>query len=311
MEIKYWKDLGTAVMVYNIERFATEDGRGIRTVVFLKGCGLSCKWCANPESQSRQPQVLVKTNVCVGCGRCMALCPQKAIHYMEGYGYITDQTQCSLCGVCIKGCYVDAREMLGREYTQEELLQEIGRDGQYYRMSGGGVTFSGGEPLLFYPVICSLAEKIRAEGYNTLVETCGHVSRTAVEAVCDSVEFIYYDFKHIDPLRHKELTGSDNYRIRENLEWLCGHFRGHLAVRYPYIPGCNGDGDSVRGFLRYVKELRNIKEIIFLPYHRLGFPKYQGLGRVYEMGDMPSLKKADLFFLKEMAQEYGLNVKIQ
>lgn len=297
--------------VYNIERFATEDGHGIRTVVFFKGCRLSCKWCANPESQSMKSQILVKTNACTGCGTCAALCPRQAIHYREGYGYITNGKQCSLCGACIRGCCADAREMLGREYTEEELLQEIVRDRQYYRMSEGGVTFSGGEPLLFYPAICSLADQIRAEGYNTLVETCGYVPRRAVEAVCGSVEYIYYDFKHIDPVRHKELTGADNSRIRENLEWLCGHYRGHLSVRYPYIPGCNGDDDSIRGFFRYVKGLPNIEEIIFLPYHRLGFPKYQGLGRVYEMGDMPSLKKTELLYLKEIAGEYGLNIKIQ
>lgn len=297
--------------VFNIERFATEDGRGIRTVVFLKGCSLRCRWCANPESQRAKTEILVKTNACIQCGRCKALCPQDAIYLKEGYGYITDQDKCSLCGACVKACYVDAREYMGKEYEKEELLGEILRDRQYYGMSGGGVTFSGGEPLRYYKLICWVGEQMRLRGYNTLVETCGHVPAQAFEAICDQVEYIYYDFKQINPVRHRELTGVDNTLILRNLEWLCRHYKGHLAVRYPYIPGCNGDDESIKGFFRYIKGLGNISEIIFLPYHRLGMPKYQGLGREYEMGDMGSLKKAEIGFLVEHARDYGLEVKIQ
>lgn len=297
--------------VFNIERFATEDGPGIRTVVFLKGCSLRCRWCANPESQRAGTEVLVKTNACISCARCSVLCPEKAIHYMEGYGYITDQSKCRQCGVCIRECYADAREMMGTQYNGEELLAEILKDRQYYGMSGGGVTFSGGEPLYYSETIGTIAEQMRRSGYNTLVETCGHVPRTALEAINGHVDFIYYDFKQIDPEKHKELTGVDNTLILSNLEWLCGHYSGELSVRYPYIPGCNDDEASIHGFFKYIKGLNHISEIVFLPYHRLGLPKYQGLGRKYEMGNMPSLKKADLSFLAQRAEAYGLRVKIQ
>ena len=146
--------------VFNIERFATEDGRGIRTVIFLKGCSLRCRWCANPESQRAGTEVLVKTNVCINCARCSVLCPEKAISYMEGYGFITDQSKCRQCGVCIRECYADAREMMGRKYNEEELLTEILKDRQYYGMSGGGVTFSGGEPLYYSEIIGTVGEQI-------------------------------------------------------------------------------------------------------------------------------------------------------
>ena len=297
--------------VFNIERFATEDGRGIRTVVFLKGCSLRCRWCANPESQRAGAEVLVKTNVCINCARCSVLCPEKAISYMEGYGFITDQSKCRQCGVCIRECYADAREMMGRKYIEEELLTEILKDRQYYGMSGGGVTFSGGEPLYYSEIIGAVGEQMHRRGYNTLVETCGHVPQKALEDINGRVDYIYYDFKQIDPEKHKELTGVDNTLILSNLEWLCGHYSGELSVRYPYIPGCNDDETSINGFFEYIKSLSHISEIVFLPYHRLGLPKYQGLGRAYEMGNMPSLKKADLLFLVQRAEKYSLKIKIQ
>lgn len=300
-----------ALNVFNIERFATEDGRGIRTVVFLKGCSLRCRWCANPESQSAGAQIIVKVNACAGCGRCEKLCPANAVHYKDGYGYMTDPDKCTLCQTCVRECYAGARECMGREYEEGELLEEILKDRQYYGKSGGGVTFSGGEPLLYYESICSIGDQMRRRGYNTLVETCGHVPAEAFEAISGKVEYIYFDFKQIDPVRHRELTGVDNGRILRNLEWLCSHYNGHLAVRYPYIPGCNADEASIRGFFEYIKGLKNIREIIFLPYHRLGLPKYQGLGREYEMGNMPSLKKAEISFLAGQARAYGLDVKIQ
>ena len=297
--------------VFNIERFATEDGRGIRTVIFLKGCSLRCRWCANPESQRPGAEVLVKTNVCINCARCSVLCPERAISYMEGYGFITDQSKCRQCGVCIRECYADAREMMGRKYNEEELLTEILKDRQYYGMSGGGVTFSGGEPLYYSEIIGAVGEQMHRRGYNTLVETCGHVPQKALEDINGRVDYIYYDFKQIDSEKHKELTGVDNTLILSNLEWLCGHYSGELSVRYPYIPGCNDDEASVNGFFRYIKSLNHISEIVFLPYHRLGLPKYQGLGRAYEMGNMPSLKKADLSFLVQRAEGFGLEIKIQ
>lgn len=297
--------------VFNIERFATEDGRGIRTVVFLKGCSLRCRWCANPESQEAGTEILVKTNVCVGCGRCRDLCPENAISFMEGYGYITDQSKCGKCGACVRECYADAREIMGREYTEEALLAEILKDRQYYGMSGGGVTFSGGEPLFYPEMIGAIGEQMHKSGYNTLVETCGHVPQKSFEAINGRVDYLYYDFKQIDPVKHRELTGADNALILSNLEWLCGHYHGVLSVRYPYIPGCNDDEASIDGFFRYIKGLKHVSEIVFLPYHRLGLPKYQGLGRVYEMGDMPSLKKAGLLFLVDRAKRYDLEIKIQ
>ncbi|RRD95906.1 glycyl-radical enzyme activating protein [Clostridiales bacterium COT073_COT-073] len=297
--------------VFNIERFATEDGHGIRTVIFLKGCHLKCKWCANPESQKQQSEILLKVNACISCGRCQTICREKAIFFDSEYGYITDSKKCTLCMDCVEGCYRNAREVIGKKYDETELLNEILCDEKYFKMSGGGITFSGGEPMRYYKLIDSIANQMTARGYNTLVETCGYAPTKAFAAIKDSVDYIYYDFKQFDSRKHKELTGVGNEKILENLEWLCQNYKGFLAVRYPYIPGCNGDQDSIHNFFRYMTKLQNVQEIIFLPYHRLGITKYQGLGRKYEMGELPAIRKAELSFLKEEAKKYGLEIKIQ
>lgn len=299
-----------SLRVFNIERFATEDGPGIRTVVFLKGCSLRCRWCANPESQSFRPEVLVKGNACIGCGRCAALCRKGAVGLKEGFGFVTDPAKCSLCGSCTENCYTDARELLGTDMSPEELTEILLRDEEYYRMSGGGVTFSGGEPCWYSGGIVGAAELLKARGIHILVETCGHVTPEKLQAVSRVADAIYYDIKQVDSRRHQELTGAGNELILENLRWLREHFAGALSIRYPYIPGCNDSDEDIQGFFRLLTEL-GLKDAVFLPYHRLGTDKYKGLGRIYEMGDMASLRTADLAFLKEAGGARGIAVQIQ
>ena len=296
--------------VFNIERYAIEDGPGIRTVVFLKGCKLRCKWCANPESQSFEKEILVKANACKGCGKCEIICPNKAIKNTPLMGYITQQDLCSLCGICVDNCFEDARSVMGTDYTVDELITELLKDEKYFNMSGGGVTFSGGEPLFYSTFIKECALKLKDRNITTLIETCGYVPQVNIKRIYQVVDYIYYDFKEIDPKKHKEYTGFDNKLILENLNWLDQHFKGKLSVRYPYIPGYNDSKEDIEGFLEYVSMLNNVDEVCFLPFHRLGIPKYQGLGRTYEMGNMESLKMKDIEFLKEYETKYDLKIKI-
>ena len=267
--------------IFNIERCATEDGPGIRTTVFLKGCNLRCKWCANPESQSFKPEILFKEIKCIGCGKCINSCPQQAIKNMPGYGMITDSDKCKLCGTCIDGCYADARVRQGTDYTVEELMEVLGRDEHYYLASGGGITVSGGEPLMYSKFIHACARKIRKRGWNILIETCGQVPQENIEMIAPDVDTIYCDYKHYDPEKHKELTGVDNRQIISNIRWIDEHFEGDFYLRYPYIPGCNDGTEAIEQFLKFAEQLSKVKEVVFLPYHRLGLPKYQGLGRMY------------------------------
>lgn len=296
--------------VFNIERCATADGPGIRTTVFLKGCGLRCRWCCNPESQSFRKEIMLKHVKCVQCGRCVRVCPAGAIAYREPYGMISDPEQCNHCGKCVEACYMDARLLQGQDYNPADLMKILERDESYYRKSGGGITFSGGEPLNYPDFIRDCAKLIHERGWTVLIETCGYTDTRNYEEVADDVDIIYCDFKHWDENRHRELTGASNRRIIQNIRWLDRHFKGKLVLRYPYIPGCNAEEEDVRKFLEFASGLPSVHEVGFLPFHRLGTDKYQGLGKEYEMGSMESLRIRDLDFLKEYEDRYQLRIRI-
>jgi len=297
-------------IVFNLERFATEDGAGIRTVVFLKGCGLRCLWCANPESQSFKPQVVYNENLCTGCGKCMTHCPAGAITYDEDFGYISSDDKCDRSGICIKECLYNARTMSGESMTSQDLVEQLLKDEQYFKESGGGVTFSGGEPLYQDRFIRECALKLKEKGIPILIETCGHIGQDHIANILDITEAIYYDLKMMDPVKHKDLTGEGNTLILENLRYLDKNFKGDLVVRYPFIPGKNDDLTDLDQAVAFVESLESIKEMVFLPYHRLGLPKYRGLGRTYAMGDQISLKRSDIAWIRKRYKKSRLIISI-
>lgn len=297
--------------VLNIERYSTEDGPGIRTTVFLKGCALRCKWCSNPESQSFHQEILLNPVRCIGCGRCEKLCNYDAITYSESFGMVTDSAKCSLCLDCIDNCYADARSLQGKDMVPADLMGILNRDAEYYTRSGGGITFSGGEPVFYADFIEECTKEIHKRGWSVLIETCGHVDPEKMKTVSSCADIIYYDFKQCDPVRHKLCTGEDNHMILENLRWLDKNFKGEICLRYPYIPGWNDAKEDIEGFLRFAQGLEAVRNIVFLPFHRLGLDKYQGLGRHYELGNMESLKVKDILFLKEYESVFDLKIEVQ
>ena len=255
--------------------------------------------------------VLFHENLCRGCGACVETCPQQAIRMDSAYGMISDPEQCVACGACVDGCLYNARTICGYAMTRQELLDLVLKDIDYYRMSGGGVTFSGGEPLLQSRFIRAFSRDLKAHDVPVLIETCGQVAKSNLDDVLDAVEAVYFDVKQMDSVKHKEFTAQGNERILENLTYLSSNFQGELSVRYPYIPGFNDDVDSIDAMVEFVRGLKHVDEIVFLPYHRLGLPKYRSLGREYKVGDMKSLKKNALYHLLERYKDCGIPIKIQ
>jgi pyruvate formate lyase activating enzyme len=294
-------------IVFDIERYATKDGPGIRTVVFLKGCNLRCLWCQNPESQSAIPQIMYYGTECNGCGRCIEICPRSAITRNPRLGFITDHEKCDLCGLCVDACFRNARHMIGQYMSVDNLFEQILKDKSFFDNSGGGVTFSGGEPLLHSDFVSALARKCKDAGIHTIVETAGLVPLDALKSVADLVDLVYFDFKHIDEEEHKRTVGASPKQIKENLKWISNH-PVKLIVRIPIIPKVNNNKDTIRRMFHFLKEETSVREVELLAFHRLGLGKYDGLGMDYVMRDVENLEDSACEDLACYGREMGLTV---
>lgn len=271
-------------MVFNIMRFSVNDGPGIRTTVFLKGCPLACPWCHNPESIERDKEVVLRSDRCLVCGECVDVCAQHAITRVDGQ-VTTDRALCTRCGDCVSHCYADARELVGKEWTTGEVMEEILRDTVFFDQSGGGVTFSGGEPFLQHEFLEDLLRACRQRGIHTAVDTTGYTSVSILERIAPLVDLFLYDLKMLDDARHKEHTGVSNRPIRENLTRLV-QWRKKVIVRIPLVPGVNDDERNIRSSGEWLASLGAIHEVHVLPYHATGTEKYSRLGKTYTLDAM-------------------------
>ncbi len=290
--------------VFNIMRFATHDGPGIRTVVFFKGCPLSCWWCHNPESQSFLPDVLYFEDRCRHCLECAAVCPEHAISEIDGV--VQTSAACALCGTCTTVCMAEARQIAGQRYTLDELIAEVEKDVVFYDESGGGVTLSGGEPLSQPVFVASFLAACRERGIRTAMETCGLAQPAVFAQTALQADLVLFDLKLIDPARHLQYTGVSNELILRNLERLMAE-RRPLTVRIPVIPGVNDSTEEIGRFVAYLSRVRP-PAIELLPYHRIGADKYRRLGLPYKLPDTPQPAAADLAPFRNALTEAGLNV---
>ena len=294
-------------IVFDVKHFAVHDGPGIRTTVFLKGCPLRCLWCHSPESQSPRPEVAYYPNLCIGCGACVEACPHGA--QTLGTPKIIRE-RCQGVGRCAEECYAGATIMYGEEATVEELLEEIDKDRLLYKTSGGGVTVSGGEPAMQPGFASALFGAFKERGYHTALDTSGHAEWGVLEKVMADVDLVLYDLKHMDSFTHEEITGVPNRLILANLERAAGSGKT-LVVRVPVIPGYNDSPGNFTAMAGFLGGLRGVEAVELLPYHNLGAPKYNALGRGYPLEGLQTPEPEELSVLGRILEAEGLRVVLE
>jgi len=257
------------LLIYNMQKFSVHDGPGVRTTVFLKGCPLTCLWCHNPESQNRNQTVFTNHKKCINCQMCKSVCVNE---------------DCILCGLCVDVCPADARQMIGDKIQIGDVFTEVMNDIIFYEQSGGGVTFSGGEPLLQSKRLKTLLERLKDKGVHTAIDTCGYVSVSAIDEVSEYVDLWLYDLKHSDNQKHIELTGVGNELILTNLLYLKNQ-KANIWVRFPLIPTYNDDVENIKGIAEILNEL-NMDKIYVLPYHNLAEDKHDRFNLDYKLAGL-------------------------
>jgi pyruvate formate lyase activating enzyme len=293
-------------LVFDVMRFALHDGPGIRTTVFLKGCPLGCWWCHNPEGLSSEQEVIYFAGRCARCGDCVAACPHQAITWNDGP--VHDPNLCEKSGRCAAVCPAEATEMVGRWVTPDQIVEEVMRDRVFFDESGGGVTFSGGEPFLQARFLGAALEGCRARRIHTVVETCGIASQSALLRAARNVDLFLYDLKLMDSDEHRKYTGAGNEAILENLRALAAEHR-NIIVRMPVIPGINDGAQNTEDLVQFLKAA-GISRLDLLPYHQTGSDKYTRLNRTYRL---EALKPPSTEQIQAFADEFrqrGLEVRV-
>ena len=282
MHSKEHAEMETAI-VTNIQGYSIHDGPGIRTVVFLKGCPMRCVWCANPENLSAEVEVGFIKGLCQSCGRCVRACKHKAILTGDGV-YRINKINCVKCFRCVDNCYFGAIVRYGEIMTSIEAFEKSRKDRMFFESSGGGVTFSGGEPLLYPGFIAETSARLRSDGISICIETCGAVGWSAFEDVMPFTDYFYFDIKLMDNSRHLAFTGRENRQILENAERLV-QSGADVLFRKPLVPGVNDGEEETAATAEYLLKL-GVQRLELMPYHRMGQPKYEALGMDYSMREL-------------------------
>jgi pyruvate formate lyase activating enzyme len=298
-----------SAIITNIQGFSIHDGPGIRTVVFFKGCPLSCQWCANPECLSGTPQIGFIQNLCADCGKCLDACTNSALRRAEDERRI-DYSRCKSCGKCRDQCYYGALVRYGESMTVAEVWDAVRRDRMFYAESGGGVTVSGGEPLLRPEFVRELFELCRQEQIDTCIETCGFVDPDALLETIPVTDHFLFDLKQMDPEDHRKLTGQPNAKILKNAELLMA--RGaNVLFRWPLIPGINNSIENIKATARFLIGLgKNGARLQIMPFHKMGQSKYKTLNMPYTMDGLGAADNEQVEAAQKAYIHYGIDCSI-
>ena len=293
---------------FDIKKFSIHDGPGIRTTIFLKGCPLSCLWCHNPESQSTKPELHYFKNRCISCGDCAAACPNNAISFVDDIR-LWDSNLCQLCGKCAEACPTEAIQLVGESSSLDKIMAEIEKDVIYYDQSGGGVTFSGGEPLQQIDFLAALLQKCKEHEIHTAVDTSGLAAWERFERILPYTDLFLYDLKLMDDEKHRQFTGVGNQVILQNLSKLA-ESQAKITIRIPIIPNINDDEENLRATRDFIAALGTIQQVDLLPYHNIASDKYHRMAHKYALGKIGTPSAERMKELAKLFEEKGFGVRI-
>ena len=294
--------------IFDIKKYAIHDGPGIRTTIFFKGCPLSCRWCHNPESLSRETQRLYREERCIGCLECSGACLNDAISAAE-CKLKWEAANCVYCKTCARVCPAEAVEFIGKTMSVEDVVAEVTKDTLFYDESNGGVTFSGGEPLMQPSFLMGLLKACGDLELHRAVDTCGYADTRTLLNVATHVELFLYDLKHMDPEKHYRYTGVSNEMILTNLKCLSRQ-GARIIIRLPVISGINDDGENIERTGAFLSSLAGVNQVNILPYHRAAEAKYKNLGLKYKAADIERPPRDQLESIAGHLETYDLQVNI-